>query len=156
MRVKKQKQVRRHVRFFKACCGFREPFKVLCDGNFVHAALTARMGGLQDALPNFLGSAAKAFVTRFVNYLHFTFHCGVWFEDWTALAVDLAEVLAKPDTIRSACATVCWMCNSHPWDVTASLCQEAEVKLFYIVNFGWSAERQWLQKKFEAQAGILR
>ncbi|KAG6542520.1 hypothetical protein Mapa_015991 [Marchantia paleacea] len=66
MRVKKQKQVRRHVRFFKACCGFREPFKVLCDGNFVHAALTARMGGLQDALPNFLGSAAKAFVTRCV------------------------------------------------------------------------------------------
>ncbi|KAL2636138.1 hypothetical protein R1flu_007617 [Riccia fluitans] len=66
MRVKKQKQVRRHVRFYKTCCGFREPFKVLCDGNFVHAALVARMGTLQESLTNFLGAATKSFVTRCV------------------------------------------------------------------------------------------
>ncbi|KAL3677489.1 hypothetical protein R1sor_027437 [Riccia sorocarpa] len=66
MRVKKQKQVRRHLRFYKTCCGFREPFKVLCDGNFVHAALGARMGALQDSLTRFLGATTKSFVTRCV------------------------------------------------------------------------------------------
>ncbi|CAM6118063.1 unnamed protein product [Calypogeia fissa] len=66
MRVKRQKQVRRHVRFYKTCCGFREPFRVLCDGNFVHAVLAARVGSLQDALPALLGGSAKALVTRCV------------------------------------------------------------------------------------------
>ncbi|KAG9136372.1 hypothetical protein Leryth_020172 [Lithospermum erythrorhizon] len=31
MKVKKQKRHRRAVRFYTACFGFREPFKVLCD-----------------------------------------------------------------------------------------------------------------------------
>uniref|UniRef100_A0A0D3BS49 Uncharacterized protein n=1 Tax=Brassica oleracea var. oleracea TaxID=109376 RepID=A0A0D3BS49_BRAOL len=36
MRVKRQKKNRRTVRFFTVCFGFRQPFKVLCDGTFVH------------------------------------------------------------------------------------------------------------------------
>jgi U3 small nucleolar RNA-associated protein 23 len=37
MRRKKHKSVRRHVRFLKINYGFRPPYKVLLDGNFVHA-----------------------------------------------------------------------------------------------------------------------
>ncbi|KAG0605965.1 hypothetical protein M758_9G102200 [Ceratodon purpureus] len=66
MRVKKQKQLRRHVSFYKTCFGFREPFKVLCDGTFVHHNLQQRLGGLQDSLSALLGAPAKPLVTRCV------------------------------------------------------------------------------------------
>ncbi|XP_074291900.1 uncharacterized protein LOC141618716 [Silene latifolia] len=36
MRFTKQKRHRKIVRFYTACFGFREPFKVLCDGTFIH------------------------------------------------------------------------------------------------------------------------
>ncbi|KAJ7280503.1 hypothetical protein O6H91_Y371600 [Diphasiastrum complanatum] len=64
MKVLKQKRFRKTVRFYKACFAFREPFKVLCDGNFLHFTLSQRLGSLQDALPSLLGAATKAFVTR--------------------------------------------------------------------------------------------
>jgi len=67
MRVKKQKQLRRHVNFYKTCFGFREPFKVLCDGTFVHYSLSQRLGGLQDSLSAILGAPAKPLVTRCVG-----------------------------------------------------------------------------------------
>ena len=37
MRRKKHKQTRKAVRFYKINYGFRSPFKVIMDGNFVHA-----------------------------------------------------------------------------------------------------------------------
>lgn len=70
MRVKKQKQLRRHVRFYKTCFGFREPFKVLCDGTFVHYCLTQKIGSLQDSLSTILGAPAKPMVTRYLHCLH--------------------------------------------------------------------------------------
>jgi U3 small nucleolar RNA-associated protein 23 len=66
MGVKKQKQLRRHIRFYKTCFGFREPFKVICDGTFLHYNISKKLGSPQDILPSFLGAAAKAFVTRCV------------------------------------------------------------------------------------------
>lgn len=70
MRVKKQKQLRRHVRFYKTCFGFRDPFKVLCDGTFVHYCLTQKLGSLQDSLSTILGAPAKPMVTRYLHCLH--------------------------------------------------------------------------------------
>jgi U3 small nucleolar RNA-associated protein 23 len=66
MRVKKQKQLRRHVSFYKTCFGFREPFKVLVDGTFVHYSLTQKLGALQDSISHILGAPAKPLVTRCV------------------------------------------------------------------------------------------
>ena len=37
MRRKKQKSTKKAVRFYKINFGFRPPYKVLLDGNFVHA-----------------------------------------------------------------------------------------------------------------------
>jgi U3 small nucleolar RNA-associated protein 23 len=37
MRRKKHKQTRKAIRFYKINFGFRPPFKVILDGNFVHA-----------------------------------------------------------------------------------------------------------------------
>ena len=37
MRRKKHKATRRALRFYRISHGFRQPYKVLLDGNFVHA-----------------------------------------------------------------------------------------------------------------------
>ncbi|KAF8376993.1 hypothetical protein HHK36_030365 [Tetracentron sinense] len=66
MRVKRQKRHRKSVRFYTACFGFREPFKVLCDGTFVHHLLINRITTSNDALSNLLGAPAKLFTTRCV------------------------------------------------------------------------------------------
>ncbi|GFQ00966.1 rRNA-processing protein utp23 homolog [Phtheirospermum japonicum] len=66
MRVKKQKRHRRAVRFYTACFGFREPFKILCDGTFVHHLLANRITPADTALANILGAPVKIFTTRCV------------------------------------------------------------------------------------------
>ncbi|KAL6494832.1 hypothetical protein OROGR_031632 [Orobanche gracilis] len=66
MRVKKQKRHRRAVRFYMACFGFREPFKILCDGTFVHHLLANRITPADTALANTLGGAVKIFTTSCV------------------------------------------------------------------------------------------
>lgn len=62
MGVKKQKRVRKSVRFYTACFGFREPYKILCDGTFVHHLLLHRIPHSQ--LSSLLGAPTKLFLTR--------------------------------------------------------------------------------------------
>ncbi|XP_075520894.1 LOW QUALITY PROTEIN: uncharacterized protein LOC142554131 [Primulina tabacum] len=66
MRVKKQKRHRRAVRFYTACYGFREPFKILCDGTFVHHLLANGITPTDTALANILAATVKIFTTRCV------------------------------------------------------------------------------------------
>ncbi|MCD9644685.1 hypothetical protein HAX54_033097 [Datura stramonium] len=66
MRVKKQKRHRRAVRFYTVCFGFREPFKILCDGTFVHHLVVNRITPADTALTNILGATVKLFTTRCV------------------------------------------------------------------------------------------
>ncbi|KAJ4842478.1 hypothetical protein Tsubulata_001835 [Turnera subulata] len=66
MRVKKQKRHRRAVRFYTVCHGFRQPFKVLCDGTFVHHLIANRIAPADTALSNILGAPVKLFTTRCV------------------------------------------------------------------------------------------
>ncbi|KAH6755388.1 hypothetical protein C2S53_013840 [Perilla frutescens var. hirtella] len=66
MRFKKQKRHRKAVRFFTACFGFREPFKILCDGTFVHHLLENGIAPADTALTNILGAPVKIFTTRCV------------------------------------------------------------------------------------------
>ncbi|KZV34240.1 hypothetical protein F511_21725 [Dorcoceras hygrometricum] len=69
MRVKKQKRHRRAVRFYTACYGFREPFKILCDGTFVYHLLANGITLADSALANILGATVKIFTTRSDNVL---------------------------------------------------------------------------------------
>ncbi|XP_070051843.1 uncharacterized protein [Nicotiana tomentosiformis] len=63
MRVKKQ---RRAVWFYTSCFGFREPFKILCDGTFLHHLVVNRITPANIALANILGVTVKLFTTRCV------------------------------------------------------------------------------------------
>ncbi|KAK6928606.1 rRNA-processing protein Fcf1/Utp23 [Dillenia turbinata] len=70
MRLKKQKRHHRIVRFYVTCYDFRKPFKVLCDGTFVHHLLVNRITPADTALSNLLSvggnEGAKLFTTRCV------------------------------------------------------------------------------------------
>lgn len=64
MRRKKHKNVRRAVRFYKVSYGFREPFKVLLDGNFIHVMREMTAGDPKERIPQLLGGQCRCFVTK--------------------------------------------------------------------------------------------
>lgn len=66
MRFGRQKRHRKIVRFYKACFGFREPFKVLCDGTFVHHLIQNNIMPADTALSDLLGAPVKLFTSRCV------------------------------------------------------------------------------------------
>ncbi|ESQ52056.1 hypothetical protein EUTSA_v10017887mg [Eutrema salsugineum] len=66
MRVKRQKKNRRTVRFFTVCFGFRQPYKVLCDGTFIHHLVTNEITPADTAISELLGGPVKLFTTRCV------------------------------------------------------------------------------------------
>lgn len=69
MKVKRQRQTRRHLRFLRTAFGFHEPYKVLCDGNFLHHATTLKLTSPDVSLPKLLGAPTKAYTTRFSTCL---------------------------------------------------------------------------------------
>ncbi|KAK9826415.1 hypothetical protein WJX81_001958 [Elliptochloris bilobata] len=64
MRRLKHKHTRRAVKFLKVNYGFKEPFKVILDGNFVHASLETKLGEPREVLAKLLGGPVKTYVTR--------------------------------------------------------------------------------------------
>ncbi|KAM1956393.1 hypothetical protein ACFX16_025816 [Malus domestica] len=64
MRVKRQKRHRKSVRFYTACYGFRQPYKVLCDVTFVHHLVTNRITPADKAISNVLGAPVLLFTTK--------------------------------------------------------------------------------------------
>ncbi|KAK3134285.1 hypothetical protein QOZ80_6AG0547270 [Eleusine coracana subsp. coracana] len=57
MRVKKKSRHRKAVKFYATCFGFREPYKVLIDGTFVHHLLTQRLLPADEALRDLLSAS---------------------------------------------------------------------------------------------------
>uniref|UniRef100_A0A061R8Q4 U3 small nucleolar RNA-associated protein 23 n=1 Tax=Tetraselmis sp. GSL018 TaxID=582737 RepID=A0A061R8Q4_9CHLO len=69
MRRKKHKNTSRTVRFFRIAFGFKEPFKVLLDGNFLHAfrITCGRHNSPQEALAKMLNAKIKIFTSKCVT-----------------------------------------------------------------------------------------
>ncbi|XP_021762515.1 rRNA-processing protein UTP23 homolog [Chenopodium quinoa] len=65
MRFKKQKRHRKTVRFYTACFGFREPFKVLCHGTFVHHLVSNHLSP-ETTVSNTLAASVQLFTTKCV------------------------------------------------------------------------------------------
>ncbi|AEC08992.1 PIN domain-like family protein [Arabidopsis thaliana] len=90
MRVKRQKKNRRTVRFFTVCYGFRQPYKVLCDGTFVHHLVTNEITPADTAVSELLGGPVKLFTTRCV------------IAELEKLGKDFAESLEAAQTLNTA------------------------------------------------------
>lgn len=54
------------MRFFTVCFGFRQPFKVLCDGTFVHHLVSREITPADTVISELLGGPVKLFTTRCV------------------------------------------------------------------------------------------
>lgn len=70
MRVKRARKVRKYLRYYRSAHGFREPYKVICDGNFIAACEKLNLGDAKDVVAKYLGSNAKdvkVFTTRCVQ-----------------------------------------------------------------------------------------
>ena len=70
MRVKRARKVRKYLRYYRSAHGFREPYKVICDGNFIAACVKLNLGDAKDVVAKYLGSNAKdvkVFTTRCVQ-----------------------------------------------------------------------------------------
>lgn len=65
MRIKRHKAVRKTLKFFHVNFGFREPYKVLVDGNFIHAVLATGNGDVEGTLSKLLMGNVRAFTTRY-------------------------------------------------------------------------------------------
>ncbi|KAK7335869.1 hypothetical protein VNO80_27973 [Phaseolus coccineus] len=63
MKVKKQRRHRKALIFYTACCGFRKPFKILCDGTFVYHLLVNKITPADTALGNILSADVKLYTT---------------------------------------------------------------------------------------------
>ncbi|MCL7021781.1 hypothetical protein MKW94_010515 [Papaver nudicaule] len=66
MKVKRMKHHRKYLRFYTACHGFREPYKIFCDGTFIHHLVKNQITVPGQALTNILGKPTKLFTTRCV------------------------------------------------------------------------------------------
>ncbi|EER99255.1 hypothetical protein BDA96_02G291600 [Sorghum bicolor] len=69
MRVKKRSKNRKAVKFYTTCFGFREPYKVLIDGTFVHHLLTQRLLPADETLRDLLSASRTPalFTSKCIN-----------------------------------------------------------------------------------------
>ena len=65
MRVKRLREHRRNIAFFRTALGFRPPFKVLCDGNFIHHCILVRLAAPDTTFPKLLGAPTRVYTTRY-------------------------------------------------------------------------------------------
>ncbi|KAK9804414.1 hypothetical protein WJX72_011599 [[Myrmecia] bisecta] len=79
MRRKKHKHTRRAVLFYKINHGFRPPYRVLLDSNFMHAVMLAKIGDPAEILSKLLGAPVKVSTTKCV--LHELHSMGEEFAD---------------------------------------------------------------------------
>ncbi|GLC37585.1 hypothetical protein PLESTB_001670800 [Pleodorina starrii] len=67
MRRKKHKATRRACNYYRINYGFHEPYKVLLDGNFIHATKAINLSELDTHLPKLLGGTCKLYTTKCVT-----------------------------------------------------------------------------------------
>ncbi|XP_073270074.1 uncharacterized protein [Primulina huaijiensis] len=135
MRVKKQKRHRRAVRFYTACYGFREPFKILCDGTFVHHLLANGITPADTALANILGATVKIFTTRCV----------------IAELRSLGESFS--DSVNAARSLITARCD-HEKRKTAAACMTEVIGENNSEHFFVATQDAELRKKFQEIPGV--
>lgn len=64
MKITRQKHAKKNMGFYKHNFQFREPFQVLVDGTFCHAALRNKIQ-IREQLPGYLGGATQLCTTRY-------------------------------------------------------------------------------------------
>lgn len=66
MKITRQKHAKKHLGFFRNNFGVREPYQILLDGTFCHAALRGRIQ-LREQLPRYLMGETQLCTTRWAG-----------------------------------------------------------------------------------------
>ncbi|PKU63502.1 rRNA-processing protein UTP23 homolog [Dendrobium catenatum] len=135
MRLKKQKRHRKVVRFYSACFGFREPYKVLCDGTFIHHILLHGLTPADKSLSNLLGARVLLFTSRCV------------IGELTSLGESHAVALEAAHQIMTA------MCD-HEKRVDAETCIQSIIGESNSEHFFLATQDSEIRKKFREVPGV--
>ncbi|KAF3789635.1 rRNA-processing UTP23-like protein [Nymphaea thermarum] len=135
MRLKKHKRNRKVVRFYSTRYGFREPFKVLCDGTFLHHLVLNKLGSPQEVLSSLLSARTMLFTTRCI------------ISELKRLGESFSE------SLKGALSLTITKCE-HLDRVSASSCIEAIVKDKNSDHFFVASQDADLRKKFREIPGV--
>lgn len=72
MKIKRQKQAKKTLSFYKYNFNFRQPFQILIDGTFCQAALKNKIQ-IKEQLPKYLMGEIQLCTTKWVPTSNFTF-----------------------------------------------------------------------------------
>ncbi|PKI52506.1 hypothetical protein CRG98_027078 [Punica granatum] len=136
MKHTKQRRRRKAVTFYTACYGFRKPFKVLCDGTFVHNLVVHRVDPADRAISNILSAPVKLFTTRCV------------LEELKRLGRSHSEALA---TARSFAVARC----DHEGKTKADSCILEVVKENNREHFFVATQDADLRRKLKEKTGVI-
>ncbi|CAN6439830.1 unnamed protein product [Victoria cruziana] len=135
MRLKKHKRNRKVVRFYSTCYGFREPFKVLCDGTFLHHLVLNKLGSPPEVLSSLLSARTMLFTTRCI------------ISELKRLGESFSE------SVKNALSLQIIKCE-HPNRGSASNCIEAIIKDNNSGHFFVASQDADLRKKFREIPGV--
>ncbi|GMH32983.1 hypothetical protein BSKO_00817 [Bryopsis sp. KO-2023] len=68
MGIKSRKRIRKNLEFYSSTFGFREPYKVLVDGNFLHFMRETQLCEVQDVLGKACNAKFVAYSTKCVSW----------------------------------------------------------------------------------------
>lgn len=66
MKIKRQKQAKKTISFYKYNFSFREPFQILIDGTFCQAALKNKIQ-IKEQMPKYLMGEVQLCTTKYVH-----------------------------------------------------------------------------------------
>ncbi|ONK64031.1 uncharacterized protein A4U43_C07F21390 [Asparagus officinalis] len=136
MRVKKQKRHRKVVRFYAACFGFREPFKIICDGTFIHHLIAHDLTPADDVLSHLVGARVLLFTSRCV------------IGELKSLGKDYAESLQAAQMLVTA------RCDHEEKRVSAEKCVESIIGGSNAEHFFVATQDAEIRKMFREIPGV--
>ncbi|XP_021243963.1 rRNA-processing protein UTP23 homolog [Numida meleagris] len=135
MKITRQKHAKKNMGFYKHNFQFREPFQVLVDGTFCHAALRNKIQ-IREQLPGYLGGATQLCTTR----------CILKELESLGKALYGAKLIAQSFQVRS--------CSHHKDPVSGSACLLSMVEEGNPHHFFVATQDQDLANKVKKKAGI--
>ncbi|XP_040402863.1 rRNA-processing protein UTP23 homolog [Cygnus olor] len=135
MKLRRQKHAKKNMGFYKHNFQFREPFQVLLDGTFCHAALQNKIQ-IREQLPGYLGGPTQLCTTRCV--------------------LKELESLGKPLYGAKLIAQRCEVqnCSHHKDPVSGSACLLSMVEEGNPHHFFIATQDQDLANKVKKKAGV--
>ncbi|CAK9297189.1 unnamed protein product [Gordionus sp. m RMFG-2023] len=140
MKIKRQKNSKKIVKFYKRSYNFKEPFQVLLDGTFCQAALTNQIN-IKEQLPKYLNGQITFYTTSCILHelnnlgkpVYGAFHIAKQYKIKTCDHVDKSIAANKCllSMVKKGNPSHYWIASQDP-EITSKLSTYISVPLLYI------------------------